>query len=123
MPAAASKIKSFKDLRVWRLGVEIVKEVYRLAVAFPKEELFGLTSQIKRAAVSIPSNIAEGTSRQHKTENRQFLYVAIGSAAELESHLVLAVEVGLISAIECQDLNRKLEMLKAMLLALARKMN
>ncbi len=75
------KIKSFKDLKIWQKGIEIVKDVYDITKSFPKEELYGLTSQMRRCAVSIPSNIAEGFKRYHNKEFKQFLYITLGSSA------------------------------------------
>ncbi|MDE3038099.1 MAG: four helix bundle protein [Pseudomonadota bacterium] len=84
------KVKSYRDLRVWQEGRILVKEVYRAVKAFPKEEIYGLTSQIKRSAVSIPSNIAEGSSRRSTQEFLRFINIATGSLAELETQLILA---------------------------------
>ena len=68
------KIKNFQDLRIWQKGIEVVKDIYNLTKKFPKEELYGLTSQMRRSAISIPSNISEGFRRYHNKEYRQFLY-------------------------------------------------
>jgi len=91
------KIKSFKELKIWQKGIEIVKDVYALTKDFPREELYGLTSQMRRSAVSIPSNIAEGFKRYHSKEYSQFLHVALGSVAELETQLIIAKEIGFIN--------------------------
>jgi len=80
------KIKNFEDLRIWQKGIEVVKDVYILTKKFPKEELYGLTSQMRRSAVSIPSNIAEGFRRYHNKEYKQFLYIVLGSCAELDAN-------------------------------------
>ncbi|MDH4152843.1 MAG: four helix bundle protein [Nitrospira sp.] len=76
------KIVQFRDLKVWQLGKEIVLDVYTIRKQFPREEVYGLMAQMRRAAVSIPSNVAEGFNRIHNKEYRQFLYVALGSCAE-----------------------------------------
>jgi four helix bundle protein len=91
------KIKSFKGLRVWQLGIEIVKEIYRLTENFPKKEVYRLTSEIRRSVISIPSNIAEGFRRYHNKEYRQFLFVALGSCAELETQIIIAKELSYIN--------------------------
>ncbi|MDP2158364.1 MAG: four helix bundle protein [Nitrospirota bacterium] len=91
--AAKSDIRSFRDLEIWVKGIALVKTIYDLTRHFPKNELFGLTSQIQRAAVSIPSNIAEGHTRGHRAEFRQFLFVALGSLAELETQIIIASEL------------------------------
>ncbi len=90
-------VRSYRDLIVWQKGIELVKMVYGLAQSLPKSETYGLASQMQRAAVSIPSNIAEGQGRQHTGEFRQFLHIAIGSAAELDTQLVVAVELGYVA--------------------------
>lgn len=87
--------KSYRDLLVWQKGMELAAEVYRLSREWPKEELFGLTSQARRAAVSIPANIAEGYGRQSTASYSHFLKTARGSLMELETHLLLAERVGL----------------------------
>ena len=84
------------DLDVWKKAIEFVAEIYKITKNFPKEEIYGLTSQIRRAAVSIPSNIAEGAARNYKKEFIQFLYIAVGSAAETETQLIIAKEIGYI---------------------------
>jgi four helix bundle protein len=81
------KIRNFRDLNIWKLGVEIVADIYKITKNFPKSELYGLVSQMRRCAVSLPSNIAEGFARKHNQEYKQFLYIALGSAAELETHI------------------------------------
>jgi four helix bundle protein len=82
--------RSFRDLIVWQRAIELALSIYATTAAFPKEELFGLTSQLRRAAVSIPSNIAEGESRITPGEFKQFLGIARGSSAEVQTQLVLA---------------------------------
>lgn len=84
-------IKHYRDLIVWQKAMDLAEEIYRLTKFFPKDELYGLTSQIRRAAVSIPSNIAEGHSRQSTAEFRNFISIAQGSLAELETQLLLAL--------------------------------
>jgi four helix bundle protein len=86
-------IRSYKDLIVWQKSFELSLLVYKLTKEFPKDELYALTSQIRRAAVSIPSNIAEGYCRQRKLEYVQFLQVAFASGAELETQLLIAKEL------------------------------
>src|SRR3989338_7792555 len=82
-------MKSHKDLTVWQKSMDLVELVYKITVELPKAEVFGLSSQMQRAAVAIPSNIAEGSKRGHKLEYIQFLRIANGSAAELEAQLIL----------------------------------
>ncbi|HLE23139.1 MAG TPA: four helix bundle protein [Anaerolineales bacterium] len=87
-------VKSYRDLIVWQKGIELAKETYRITRRFPDSERFGLAGQVQRAAVSVPSNIAEGQSRRSTREFRQFLYQALGSLAEVDTQLVLARELG-----------------------------
>ena len=89
----AEKIKTYRDLQIWKKGIELVKEIYVITENFPKQELYGLVSQVRRSAVSIPSNIAEGFRRFHNKEYKQFLYVSLGSCAELETQITIAKEL------------------------------
>ncbi len=88
---------SFKDLEVWQEAVNLTDMVYRQTRKFPQEELFALTNQIRRAVVSIPSNIAEGSGRRSNTEFLQFLSIANGSLRELETQLIIAERIGYLS--------------------------
>ena len=91
-------IQSFKDLIVWQRSMGLAEEIYRLAAALPRDERFGLGGQLKRAAVSVPSNIAEGYSRQSTGDYRHHLQIARGSLGELETQLLLATRLGLLAA-------------------------
>jgi four helix bundle protein len=90
-------VKDFKDLRVWAKAHLLTIDIYRATREFPKEELFGLTSQMRRCASSIGANIAEGSGRKSDGELTRFLHIARGSAAELECHLLLAHDLSLLS--------------------------
>jgi four helix bundle protein len=79
-----------KDLDVWKESIDLVVDVYRITKSFPKEEVYGLSAQIRKSAISIPSNIAEGAARRSDKENMQFLYIALGSLSELETQLIIA---------------------------------
>jgi len=83
-------VQDFRELKVWRKSHELVLRVYKVTAAFPKSEIYGITSQIRRAAASVPANIAEGCGRSGNTELVRFLQIAMGSASELEYFLVLA---------------------------------
>ena len=89
-------VRTHKDLDVWKKAMDLAAQVYSLTTRFPKEELYGLTSQIRRSAVSIPSNIAEGPARHSRKEFIQSLHIASGSVAELETQLLLAIRMGFI---------------------------
>ena len=97
-------MKSHKDLIVWQKSMSLVKHLYEVTRKFPKEELFGLTSQMRRAAVSIPSNIAEGYGRLYDRERARFVGVALGSASELETQLLISEQLGLASRPELEEL-------------------
>ncbi len=88
------KIRNFRDLKVLQIGKKIVVAIYRLTEGFPRQERFGLVAQMRRASVSIPSNVAEGFSRFHNKEYRQFLFITLGSCAELETQLEIASDLG-----------------------------
>ena len=90
-------MNNYKQLDVWKAAMELVTEVYRLTKGYPKEELYALTSQTKRAAVSISANIAEGLGRQYKKDTLQFLHIARGSLYELETLLIVAKNVAIIN--------------------------
>jgi len=85
-------MRNFRNLEIWRKGIELVKKIYALTKTYPSEERFGLISQMQRAVVSIPSNIAEGCSRNSEKEYKRFLEIAIGSSFELETQLIIGFE-------------------------------
>ena len=98
---------SYRDLVAWRKAMFLVREIYRATGAFPKDELYGLTSQLRRAAVSIPSNIAEGQARYSKREFHHFLNNARGSLADVETQIMLATELRYISSADAKALLAK----------------
>lgn len=106
-------MKSHKDLKVWQESMDLVVDVYNQTANFPKEEMFSLTSQIKRSSVSIPSNIAEGAGRNGKAEFRRFLYIALGSASELETQIEIAYRLKFIKDIS--HLETRIRFIKSML--------
>jgi len=97
-------LKHYRELEVWPLAMNLAQECYRVTKAFPREELFGMTSQIRRASSSIPANIAEGQGRHHTKEFLNHLSVARGSLMELKTHLILSQRVGLLSEKDSGDL-------------------
>lgn len=97
-------MKTHKDLEVWKRAVDLVAEIYIKTKKFPKDELYGLTNQIRRAAVSIPSNIAEGAGRETNSEYLRFLYIARGSLMEVDTQWIIAQRIGLVDENEYQEL-------------------
>lgn len=93
-------MSNHKDLDVWKLSIDFVSEIYKITKTFPKEEIYGLTNQIRRSAVSVPSNIAEGSARQSDKEFIQFLYIAMGSLVEVETQLIIAQNLSYIDDID-----------------------
>lgn len=91
---------SHKKLDAWKLSMDLVVEIYNITKLFPKEELYGLTNQIRRSAVSIPSNIAEGCARKNNKETIQFLYISIGSISEVETQLLIAKKLNYVKDLE-----------------------
>jgi four helix bundle protein len=87
-------MSDYKDLLVWQKAMDLAQDVYAITKDFPNDEIYGLTSQVRRCAVSIPSNIAEGAGRSSKKEFKHFLHISLGSAAELETQLLLAQRIG-----------------------------
>jgi four helix bundle protein len=100
-------MKNFKNLNVWRKGIDLVVNVYKKSKQFPKEEIYGLTSQIKRSAISIPSNIAEGSGRGSNKDFNRFLDISLGSSFELETQLIIAHELEFLSDNDFNELNEK----------------
>ena len=90
----SEEIRNHKDLNVWKKSIDLVDIIYKMTKSFPKEELYCLTSQIRRSAISVPSNIAEGAARSSKKEFIQFLYIALGSLSELETQIIIANRQG-----------------------------
>jgi four helix bundle protein len=108
-------MKNFRDLKVWEKAHQLTVEVYRMTRRFPADERFGLTSQLRRASVSIPSNIAEGCGRRGNAEFHRFLQMAAGSASEVEYQLLLAKNLGYWSQAEYSTLQQRVVEVKKML--------
>jgi four helix bundle protein len=114
-------VKDFRKLQVWQKAHAMTLRSYRLTESFPRHELFGLSSQIRRCSSSIPANIAEGCGRLGNTELHRFLQIACGSASELEYHFLLARDLGYISGEDHASAHKQLLEMKRMLVALTRK--
>jgi len=102
-----NKGKGFKGLIVWQKAYALTLDIYRVSKKFPKEEMYGLVSQIRRAAVSIPANISEGYERNHRKEYIQFLFISKDSLGEVETHLLLAKDLGYLSEKEYLTIESK----------------
>jgi len=100
---------NYKDLDAWKSTMQLVKEIYLLTSNYPKDEMFGLTSQTKRAAVSIPANIAEGIGRQYKKDTIQFLHISRGSLYELETLINVALSVGILTKVQVDNIGPLIE--------------
>lgn len=112
----------YKELMAWKLSMEIVKDIYQMTEKFPKHEQFGLTNQIRRSAVSIPSNIAEGAGKNTNGDFGRFLAIAMGSSNELETQLIIACELGYIERKEFKATENKLSRVRNMLFKLQQRL-
>ena len=117
-----AKPKHYKDLLIWQRAMGLAKLVYQLTSKFPSEERYGLTAQLRRAAVSIPSNIAEGQARKGTSEFVQFLFVAEGSLAELETQLLLSVELSFSKRTAVDHDLKEIDELQKMIVSLKRRL-
>lgn len=111
-------LKNYKELKVWQKAYQLCLELYKITKAFPGEEKYGLTSQIRRAAVSIPSNIAEGYGRKTTPEYIQSLYVAYGSTCELETQILLSGDLGYIKNEDLKEVQKGIGEVERMLKSL-----
>ena len=108
-------MNSYQELQVWQKSIGMVEEIYRVTKSYPKDELYGIISQTRRAAVSIPANIAEGYARKHRQEYIQFLRIAFGSGAELETHLIIAKRLQLAPILQVEKSQKMLDEIMRML--------
>jgi len=115
-------IKTYRDLEIWRKGIEVVADIYRLTKTFPKEETYGLTAQRRRSAISIPSNVADGFRRFHNKEYKQFLYISSGSCGELETQVSIAKMLNYIDERQENMLLEKLDHIGRMISSLVKKL-
>ncbi|HYF02093.1 MAG TPA: four helix bundle protein [Patescibacteria group bacterium] len=115
-------MKDFRTLKVWEKSHQLSLEVYKITAGFPKHEMFSLTSQMRRAAISVPSNIAEGCCRSSDAELARFLYISVGSVSELEYQTILARDLKYISNEAYESINTKINHVKSMLIAFIQKL-
>ncbi|MFB2772427.1 four helix bundle protein [Pelatocladus sp. BLCC-F211] len=118
-----SDIQDFKDLIIWQKGMEIAEKCYFLTKKFPRDELFGMTQQIRRASASIPANIAEGYGRRSSGDYARFLNISQGSINELQTHLFLSSRVGLCTVKEIELIIQQLQEETRMIISLLKKLN
>jgi four helix bundle protein len=111
-------MKTHKDLKVWQKSLDYVTEIYQLTKSYPKDEIYGLANQLRRAAVLIPSNIAEGAARSTKKEFNQFLHISLGSLSELETQLLISENLGYLSKEDSLKKIEKLTEIRRILLGL-----
>ncbi|MFV0591392.1 MAG: four helix bundle protein [Draconibacterium sp.] len=111
-------MKNFKNLKVWKKGVDLVVDIYKYTENFPKEEMYGLTGQIKRSAISIPSNIAEGAGRNSDKDFNRFLDVALGSSFELETQLIIVNKLNFLNDERFNQLDNQLDEEQKMIIGL-----
>jgi len=111
-------LKDFKELKVWRKAYDLALAIYEASRSFPREEMYGLTSQLRRAAVSVGANIAEGCGRRSDGELVRFLQIARGSASEIEHHLLLARDLKFLEATTHQEIEKRLQEVQRMLTSL-----
>lgn len=111
-------VRSYRDLVVWQNAIKLAKQVYQLSQKFPKQETYALSDQIRRAAVSVPSNIAEGQARKAPADFKRFLRIALGSLAEVDTQLILAQEFGYLTSAEVQGMDAQIQELRRKLHAL-----
>lgn len=116
-------MNKFKDLNVWQKAIQLVTKIYSQTADYPKEEIYGITSQIRRCAVSIPSNIAEGAGRGSKKEFSHFLDIAKGSSFELETQLIISSNLGYLKQIYFEELNSELIEIQKMITGLQKSIN
>lgn len=110
--------KNYRELIVWQDAIKIAKTVYQLTGKFPKQEIYALADQLRRAAVSVPSNIAEGQARKSPGDFRRFLHIALGSLAEVDTQLILAQEFGYLSKEDIDPMDMEIQNLRKKLYAL-----
>ena len=118
-----AKVKSYKDLIVWQKAMDMTESLYRIVKKLPKEETYALSDQMRRAAISIPSNIAEGFGRNSMKEYPQFLYIANGSVCELETQLMLCVRVNYLKENEIQPIMSLLSEIGKIIMTITKKLS
>lgn len=114
---------SYKELKVWQKGIHLVKDIYKVTDAFPKGEHFGLVDQLRRASISIPSNIAEGNGRHSRGDYIHYLHIARGSCYEMETQVIISKELGFLDEAQYQSLSTQIDEVGRMLNAMIQKLS
>ena len=117
-----SEIKTYKDLLIWQKSMALVSEVYKLTKSFPNEEMFGLSAQLRKASVSVPSNIAEGYGRNSTKDYVRFLHIAIGSLYEIQTQIEIAFELKYLPSEDFTRLDKLMKEIERMISSLLRKL-
>ncbi len=115
-------INNFRDLDIWKNGIILVKGIYRVTEAFPRDEMYGLSSQMRRAAISVPSNVSEGFRRRHPKEFKHFLSITLGSLAELETQIVIAHELDYLDKQNYDEIIKLIDYISRMITSLYKKL-
>ena len=118
-----SNIRFYKDLLIWQKAVDLVTDVYRNIKKFPSDERFVLGEQIRRSAISVPSNIAEGQARKHTAEFRQFLYISLGSLAELDTQIIISEKLEYLNEEDASLFSKNITELRKMIFGVIRKLD
>ncbi|MEW6093557.1 MAG: four helix bundle protein [Chloroflexota bacterium] len=118
MDETKTPARNYRELIVWQESIQLAKVIYKLTEKFPRTEIYALSDQIRRAAVSVPSNIAEGQARKAPGEFRRFLHISLGSLAEIDTQLVLAKEFGYLAAVDTLAVEAQIQNLRKKLYAL-----
>lgn len=117
------KVRNYRDLEVWQKGIDLAKDIYQLTYKFPESEKYGLSDQLRRSAVSVPSNIAEGHARRNDKEFSYFIRVVLGSCAELDTQLIIASELDYISRDTADTFSNRTIEIRKMALGLLKRLN
>ena len=123
MEIKENKVRTHRDLDVWKKSIDLVTSIYKFTADYPKDEMYGLTSQIRRCAVSIPSNISEGSARTTKKDFSHFLAIALGSIAELETQLIISKNLNYLPETVLNELMPELISIRRMTLGLRKSIN
>ena len=117
------RVKSYKDLEVWKKSITLAQSIYEITANFPEKEIYSLTNQLRRAGVSVPSNIAEGQARQHTKEFIHFLHQSLGSLAEIETQFIIAKRIGYLTTEKLEDVQNRVFEIQKMIYGIVSKLD